>query len=268
MLSRFPVERSSTTVTSNPLARRRSTTCEPMNPAPPVTRTLGNVGRISFLRIGARLVLQREQVARRVDNSEAPPIGGRRLQSHTRLVQELVHQGPREIFDGFGLLGRKRPHSPESCDKLRTPQSVHLLAKLPHDRYRRQARHPVPVLLDLSRDYLARGGHIFPPLLEIGGSRCAQVVEIVQEDVADLSDTCLHIARQRNVEYAERPVAARRERSANASYRDYGRGRSGRANQHVDVAQRFPALVVAHRRGPVASGEGLRALLGAIRHDW
>ena len=44
---RFPVERSSTTVTSNPRARKRSATCEPMNPAPPVTRTLGNVGRIS-----------------------------------------------------------------------------------------------------------------------------------------------------------------------------------------------------------------------------
>ena len=36
--SRLPFERSSTTCTSSPRARSASTTCEPMNPAPPVTR--------------------------------------------------------------------------------------------------------------------------------------------------------------------------------------------------------------------------------------
>ena len=35
-----PVERSSTTTTSSPSASRRSTTCEPMKPAPPVTRRM------------------------------------------------------------------------------------------------------------------------------------------------------------------------------------------------------------------------------------
>src|ERR1700730_5059709 len=88
----LPVDRSSTTVPPNPSARKRSATCEPMNPAPPVTRTLGNVGRISLLQIGARLLLQREQVPCRVDNTKATPIGGGRFESHTRFVQELVHQ--------------------------------------------------------------------------------------------------------------------------------------------------------------------------------
>src|SRR6266852_142123 len=90
--SRFPVERSSTTDTSNPLARKRSATCEPMKPAPPVTRTLGNVGRISSLLIGVGLVFQREQVARCVDNPQATPVGSSRFQSDTRFVQKLVHQ--------------------------------------------------------------------------------------------------------------------------------------------------------------------------------
>ncbi len=38
--SRRPLDRSSNTVTANPLARYTSATWDPMNPAPPVTNTL------------------------------------------------------------------------------------------------------------------------------------------------------------------------------------------------------------------------------------
>src|SRR5262249_11047108 len=43
--SRFPVERSSSTVTRWPACRSASTRCEPMNPAPPVTRALISLDR-------------------------------------------------------------------------------------------------------------------------------------------------------------------------------------------------------------------------------
>src|SRR2546425_4679944 len=40
--SRLPVEQSSSTTTFFPSASNRSTRCEPMNPAPPVTRVSGS----------------------------------------------------------------------------------------------------------------------------------------------------------------------------------------------------------------------------------
>src|SRR6476646_10254873 len=103
------------------------------------------------------------------------------------------------MFDRISLLWRERSETPKRGRKLRSPQLVHLLAKLPHDRYRRQTRDPVPVLLHLFSDDFARGWHVFTALLEIGRSRGAQVIEIIEESVFDLTDGSLDIAWKSNV---------------------------------------------------------------------
>lgn len=45
-LTRLPEERSSRTVTAEPWLRKARTTCEPMNPAPPVTSTFSIDGEL------------------------------------------------------------------------------------------------------------------------------------------------------------------------------------------------------------------------------
>src|ERR1700682_5692170 len=111
--SRFPEEKSSTIVTSHSFSRKRSATCEPMNPAPPVTRTLGIEisalrgrrvlrlgGRVGMLRrAGIPSLSQCEEVSRGIDDTKSATIRRRGLQSHTRLVEELVHQRSGKVFD-------------------------------------------------------------------------------------------------------------------------------------------------------------------------
>src|SRR5712672_240813 len=137
------------------------------------------------------------------------------------------------MFDCICLLRRERPHAPKRCRKLRTPQLVHLLAKLSHDRYRCEACDPVPVFLDLFSDDFARGWHVFAALLEIGGRRGAKIIQIVEKHVPDVSDCGLDIARKRNVEYAKGPVAASLDGFANAIHSHYWNWRCGRADEDV-----------------------------------
>src|SRR5207253_10991181 len=92
---------------------------------------------------------------------------------------------------------------------LRAPQPVHLLAKFPHYRYRRQPRDPIPEFLHLFRDDGARGWYIFPALLEICRGSCLQVVKIVEKHVVEISDCWLHVAWQGDVEHAQRTISAR-----------------------------------------------------------
>src|SRR5687768_10378765 len=85
--SQVPVERSSTTVTSCPLARRRRTRLEPMKPAPPVTNALAlsmtylpTTERIPFLRQAAFIVASEDALSRTVERSlcvRTAPVGER-----------------------------------------------------------------------------------------------------------------------------------------------------------------------------------------------
>src|SRR5205085_1998392 len=102
-----------------------------MKPAPPVTRSLGNVcrlvynpgkaiqnGRRSFPDIGrlvehiggavvdniGRLVVESEQIARGIDNTQSAAVRGSSFEPNAWLVQKLVHQRFRKMFDCFCLL--------------------------------------------------------------------------------------------------------------------------------------------------------------------
>src|SRR6266566_4654047 len=149
------------------------------------------------------------------------------------------------MFDCLQLFRGQRPKAPQCCSKLRTPQFVHLVPKLPHDRNYRQPCDPIPELLNFLLDYLSRSGHIFSPLLQVGGGGSTEIVEIVKEHVVDVSDSSFDVARQRDVEDAERAVAARLNGIANASRGHDWNRRGRRTNEYVDVTQRLPAHIAA-----------------------
>ena len=68
------------------------------------------------------VLLEREEIPRRIDDAEPPAVRRRRLESDAWLVQKLVHQRLREVLDRFGLLGRERPRrrSAAASSALRT----------------------------------------------------------------------------------------------------------------------------------------------------
>ena len=92
---RLPVERLSTTTTSWPAEMQRSTTCEPMNPAPPVTRTLMVIALDS-----ARLGWTRQEAERmlrpwaRPGSPRAPPPYLRYRWDQDALLQLSGYDGP------------------------------------------------------------------------------------------------------------------------------------------------------------------------------
>ena len=84
--------------TVHPLAMNTSDTCEPINPAPPVTNTRLLIRVLATADRERRRrrprVLQAKQVPRGVDDAQPTPIGGRGAQAHARLMQEFVHEFP------------------------------------------------------------------------------------------------------------------------------------------------------------------------------
>ena len=97
------------------------------------------------------------------------------------------------------------------------------------------------------RDQLLGRRQLGAPPLEVGRDDRLEIVEVVEEDVAELADRRIDVARQRDVEHAERAVAARRERRANVLGEDDRSRRRRRADEHVDVGEQRPRFVVVHR---------------------
>ena len=208
------------TCTVQPSRRKRSATCEPMKPAPPVTTAVGisaapprAASAASVAGVGA-CSSRREEIARRVDDAEPATVRRRRAQPHRRLVQELVHERLGEVFDCGALLGREVAEPPQRGGQLALAHPVHLVAELRHDGDRREAGDPLPVLLDLLGDHLLGRRQLALPALDVRVHHRAQVVEVVEEDV-------VHLARPR-----DRRRAAARCRGCTAAGRRAARAPS------------------------------------------
>ena len=103
-----------------------------------------------------------------------------------------------------------------------------------------------------SRDQRLRRGQFALASLDIRAHHAAQVVEIVEEDVLELADGGIHVARQRDVENAERPVAAHSQIDAlDVRHVDHGPRRCRGAQQHIHVGDARPRVLVVHRRRAV-----------------
>src|SRR5688572_9657886 len=170
--SRLPEDRSSTMLTSHPSARNRSAAWEPMNPAPPVMRIVLAIIAILFGRgIVGGFSLEAEEIPRRIYYAEPSPVCGGGLQSDARLMEELVHQALRKVFDDLRLLGRHRAQPPHCRGELRRSQLVHFIPEYAHDRNSSEPGHPVPVFHHFLRDHPSRGRNILFTPLEIRSRR-------------------------------------------------------------------------------------------------
>src|SRR5688572_13421988 len=122
-------------LTSQPWERKKSAACEPMKPAPPVTRTFLAIVRVFLRRCSVSgFSFEAEEIACGIDYTEAASIRGRGAQSHTGLVQKLVHQTLGKMFDYFRLFRRHCTEPPHRHRELRASQPVHLLSDSTNDR--------------------------------------------------------------------------------------------------------------------------------------
>jgi hypothetical protein len=146
----------------------------------------------------------------------------------------------------------------------------HLFHPVPHRRQhrnRRQPGDPVPVLDDFVLDQLLRRRQLGMTSLEIRRDDGLEIVQVVEEYVAQLAHGRVDVTRKRNVQDAQRAIAARRECRLDVIDEYNGMRSRGRAHEHVDVGQRRPALLVVHRDRAIARGELHRAFVRAVRDD-
>src|SRR3954468_1973611 len=246
-----------------------------MKPAPPVTNTLGTRSLLEQivvvifvtrrLRVGCRI--EPEEIADRVDNAQPPPVRGRGPESHGGTMKELVHQGSRQPFDDRAIRFAEVIELPQRGRELALAHTIHLTAEAGEHRYGGESSQPLPEPLDLAGDQLLGRRQLVTPALDIVRDDGAQIIEVVEKDVVDAGDVRFDVAWDRDVENAERTIATARYRRLHPVEGHHGSWRGGRAEQHVDLVQRCPALVVMHRKRAVPARELLRALVGPVRDD-
>src|SRR3989442_12721019 len=230
--ARWPVLKSSSTMGTSPRARSCSTTTLPMYPAPPVTRTL-------------RLItsLQAEEPLQRLKQAVAAPGLRGFLEGDGRLVQKLVEERVAEVLHLFAVVGAQMREAAQRALQLGGAHLVQPLAELLQDRHDDQPAVPGPKALDfLAHDALRRRNVAAP----LGRRLCRhrlEIVDVVQEDILELGDRGLHIARHAEIEDAQRTPAASSDSRRDAVPGDDGVRRRGRAEHDVGIGEVLPRLV-------------------------
>src|SRR5438445_85032 len=195
--ARWPRLRSSSTTTAWPRETSCSTTTLPMYPAPPVTRIL-----LAMLSFQAKQLLERLQ--------QAVPVPGlnRLLERDRGRMEKLVEQRVTELLDLGAVLGRQVREPFQDALQFRGAHLVELPAKLLQHRHHGEPAVPRPEPLDLiTHDPL--GGRDLPVALRGGMRRDGlEIVDVIQEDVLELPDGGLHVARHGEVEDTKRPPPA------------------------------------------------------------
>src|ERR1700687_5521649 len=103
----------------------------------------GGVGGLSRARI--HFLSESKEISRSVDDAEPPTVRSRGFESHTRLVEELVHRRCGKMFERIFLVRGQRADTFQSRGKLSAPHPLHLVPELPDDRDRGESSDPIPV---------------------------------------------------------------------------------------------------------------------------
>ena len=171
------------------------------------------------------------------------------------------------MFHRGALLGGELAEPVKRLRKLALAKPIHLAANLGEHRHRGESRHPLPVPLRLLSDHRLRRRQRAVPPLEVRAHHRLEIVEIVEIDVVQLAHRRIDVARHGDVEDAERPVAAARDRGAHALL-EHHRPRRGRgAEQQVDVGERVPRLLIVHRGRAVLRRQHHGAVVRPVRDD-
>src|SRR6185312_7102455 len=124
-----------------------------------------------------------------------------------------------------------------------------------------------PVQLHFFGYHRFRGGQLLTAALEVRRHYRAQIVQVVEEDVIEYSDIGGNVARQCNIEDAQRTIAALAHRGLDLRALDHRVRRRGGAQQDVDIGEPRPTIVVAERFSAVPFRERHRALVRAVGND-
>src|SRR4051812_41074343 len=104
------------------------------------------------------------------------------------------------MFDRLALLVRDWAKPLERHRQLSVANLVHLFSELSNYRHRGESSNPFPVFLRFFGDDPSCRRNIFFATAEVGSGSGLQVVEVVQEDVVELADVGIYIARESNIE--------------------------------------------------------------------
>src|SRR3954468_17917869 len=113
------------------------------------------------------------------------------------------------MFDRLALLVRDWAKPLERHRQLSVANLVHLFSELSNYRHRGESSDPFPVFLRFFGDNATRSRKIFFATPKVGSGSGLQVIEVVQEDVVELADVSIYIARESNIEDAQRSISAR-----------------------------------------------------------
>src|SRR2546422_567266 len=203
-----------------------------MNPAPPLTRTLRVIAP-----------LQAKQSFQRLEQAVAPPGLCGLLEGQGRLVQKLVQQRLAEVLDLSAILGAQMREAAQRALQLRGAHLVQPLAELLQDGHDDQPAVPRPEALDLfAHDALRRRDVAAALHRGLCGHRL-EIVDVVQEDVLELRDRGLDIARHPEIEDAQGTPPAPSDRGGYMVPGDDGVRRRSRAPSHCAPGRRRAAPI-------------------------
>ena len=126
-----------------------------------------------------------------------------------------------------------------------------MLAQRDDGRDRPARAEPGAELLDLLADDRLGAGDLAGAPREVLADGRLQVVDVVEEDLLDFAGRRFDVARQRDVDDEERPVAPRPHDGLDVRLREDRRGRAGRRDH--DVARAEHGVHVVPRRGARAA---------------
>src|SRR5262245_23934021 len=114
-------------------------------------RVMGSAGAARFVRDILGLV-QPEEVAHGVDDTETAAVLRRRTHADGGLVEKLVHERSRELLDRRLLVGRERPHLAQRMLRLPRTHELHLAPEAREHGNDGKTREPLPEALRFLAD--------------------------------------------------------------------------------------------------------------------
>src|SRR5688572_1065591 len=169
----------------------------------------GFVVRCAFIgrfRRGIRGLVELEQLLHRVQVRGRAVRALGAAEGGDRVVQQLVHDPARELFQVRPLGGRDGAELVERALQLLSRRLVVPLRKTLDDRAHLAGAVPHDELLDVPRDDRASGVHRPAALRPRVRHHLLEVVEVVEVNVLQLPDGRLDVARECDVDHEDRPV--------------------------------------------------------------
>ena len=175
-----------------------------------------------------------------------------------RREQQLLDEQARHLVDARARLRRQAAELGLEPRELGLADAFEALPQR-HDRRHDLARlQPRRKARDFLVDDRLGARELGAPPRQVLADDRLQIVHVVEEDLIQIADRGLDIARQGDVDDEERPVPPRAHRLLDRRSRQHGFGRAGGGDDDVGGDERRRAAPATARRGPRAGAPGAR----------